>query len=203
MVKIYEDLEQGTPEWLSVRIGKMTASKATAIGNYGKGLDTLVENLMAEYFSSGEKQHFDSEDTERGNEYEPVARRMYEFEMGYTVKEVGFIEYNDYVGCSPDGLVGDEGGIEIKCLNDEKYFKHLLYGDEMIDSSHMWQVQMNLLITGRKWWDLIIYNPNYKKSMCIYRIMPNENKFAELLKGFEIGSKRIEEIKNKVNSIKC
>lgn len=196
-MKIYY-FEQGSPEWFAARVGKMTASHATAIGNCGKGLETHVLTLMAEYFSSGEKEHFSSSHTERGNEYEPIARRVYEFENDVIVDQVGFIEYNDYVGASPDGLVADDGGTEIKSIDDVKYFKHLLNGEKEIDSDHVWQVQMNLLITGRKWWDLIYYNPNYKKSTCVYRIYPDAEKFESLQKGFAMGEEMIKSIKEKI-----
>lgn len=187
--------EQGSPEWFEVRKGKMTASHAQAIGNYGKGLETYILEMMAEYFSSKDKEQFSNIHTDRGNEYEPVAREMYEFERDVEVKQVGFIQFNEYVGASPDGLVGDEGGIEIKSIDDKDYFRHLIFGEKEIEKKHLWQIQMNLLITGRKWWDLIIYNPNYKKSMCVYRITPDTAMFKELEIGFQKGAEMINNIK--------
>lgn len=190
------NLEQQSPEWFKVREGKMTASHATAIGNCGKGLDTYINDLMSEYYSSGEKEYFGSKETDRGNEYEPIAREVYGFENNVTVDEIGFIEHDEYVGCSPDGLVGEEGGIEIKSVGDKGYLKYLLEGEKAIDSSYNWQIQMNLLITSRKWWDLIIYNPNFKKSMCVFRIYPDLDKFAKLEEGFIKGTEMIKNIKS-------
>lgn len=192
-------VEQGTPEWFEVRKGKMTASHATAIGNHGKGLDTYIIELMAEFFSSGEKENFSNKHTDRGTEYEPTARDLYAFEYDVDVETVGFVELNEFIGCSPDGLIGEDGGLEIKCVDDVKYFKHLLNGENEIDSDYLWQIQMNLKITGRAWWDLVIYNSNYKKSMCVYRIMPDEEKFKELDLGFELGISKIKQIKNIIN----
>lgn len=197
-MKIYDNIEQGSEEWFAIRKGKMTASHAQAIGNNGKGLDTYILELMADFYSSGEKEQFSNKHTERGEELEPVARQIYELETGNEVKQVGFIEHNPNVGCSPDGLVGEDGGIEIKAIDDVGYFKYLLNGEKEIDSKYVWQVQMNLLITGRKWWDFIAYNPNYKKSMCIFRITPDKDKFEALEKGFEIGRAKILEIENKI-----
>jgi len=191
--------EQGTQEWFDVRKGKMTASHATAIGNNGKGLDTYITELMAEYYSTAEKEQFSSEHTDRGNELEPIAREIYEFENDVKVEQVGFIEHNEFSGCSPDGLIGEDGGIEIKCVADNKYFKFLLNGESEIDSGHIWQIQMNLLITGRKWWDLVMYNPNYKKSVCVYRITPDEEKFKALKEGLEKGKEKILAIKQKID----
>ena len=192
--------EQQSPEWFKARKGLMTASHATAIGNSGKGLETYIHEMMAEYYSSKDKEQFVSKDTERGNEYEPVAREIYEFERDVVVQEVGFLKRDDYVGASPDGLVDEDGGIEIKCVDDKNYFKYLRFGEDEIDSGYIWQIQMNLLITGRKWWDLIIYNPNFKKSMLVYRILPDQEKFEALEKGFAKGIEMIKQIKSVIEN---
>ena len=190
--------EQKSPEWHEVRKGKMTASHATAIGNHAKGLETYITKMMSEYYSSGGGDMYINADMERGNELEPIARSLYEFENDLTVDEVGFIEHDEYVGASPDGLVGKDGGIEIKSINDLNYFLYLLNGEKEISSDYIWQSQMNLLISKRKWWDLILYNPNYKKSMLVFRIYPDLDKFKELEIGFKMGIDMIKSIKSKI-----
>lgn len=192
---IIHNFEQVSPEWFEIRKGKLTASHAQAIATCGKGLDTYVDKTMAEYYSNGEKEHFSNKHTERGNELEDQARSIYSFNTGNQVDVVGFIEHNEYIGCSPDGLIRTEGGTEIKCLDDYGYFLHLKNGEKEIDSGHMWQIQMCLLITGREWWDHIIYNPNFDKSIIIYRIYPNQEMFKKLLVGFEVGIEKIIAIK--------
>lgn len=192
--------EQQSAEWFEARKGLMTASHATAIGNAGKGLETYLNDMMSEFYSSKDKEHYSNKDTERGNEYEPIARAIYEFDNEVEVETVGFIKRDSYVGCSPDGLVGEVGGTEIKCVDDKGYFRYLRFGESEISSDYKWQCQMNLLITGRKWWDLIIYNPNFKKSMLVYRIFPDPVKFEALEKGFEVGKKIINEIKQKIEN---
>lgn len=194
------DCEQQSPEWFEARKGVMSASHATAIGNAGKGLETYINEMMSEFYSSKDKEQFSSKDTERGNELEPIARQVYEFENDVEVQTVGFIKRDEFVGCSPDGLVGEEGGTEIKCLDDKNYFRYLRFGADEISSDYIWQIQMNLLITGRKWWDLIIYNPNFKKSMLVYRILPDLDKFEKLEKGFVVGREMIINIKNKIEN---
>lgn len=195
---IIHKMTQGEPDWFAVRKGKMTASKATAIGNAGKGLDTYITELMAEYYSSGEKEHFSNSHTDRGNELEEQARNLYELESGYAVEQVGFVELNEFVGCSPDGLIGEDGGWECKCPDDKSYFKLLLNGESEIDSGYIWQVQMNLKITGRQWWDLTFYNPNYDNPMFIKRIFPDATIHAKLEIGFMTGEEKIKQIKNKM-----
>lgn len=197
-MKIIKDIQQGTPEWFKIREGKMTASHAQAIGNQGKGLETYIYELMAEYFSSGEKEQFSNEHTERGNELETLARQIYELEKEVDVQQVTFIELDEYVGCSPDGLIGKDGLIEIKCPNDTEYLKYLLNGSKQIDTKYDWQVQMQLLITERKWCDLVIYNPNFKTPMLVFRREPDNECFEKLKNGFEIGKTKILEIKNKL-----
>jgi len=181
-MKLYKELIQGTPEWFEKRVGKVTASHAQAIGNNGKGLDTYILEVVAEMFSSAEKEQYSNIHTERGNELEPIARSMYELQMNAEVDEIGFCELNDFVGCSPDGLVGKDGMTEIKCPDDKTYFNLLM--NEKIDSSYIWQCQMNMLILERKWCDLIFYNPNFEKSMKIFRLEPDETMFEQLRLGF-------------------
>ncbi len=195
-MKIHE-IEQQSPEWFNVRKLKATASHATAIGNCGKGLDTYVLEIVAEYLSSADKEQFSNKHTDRGNELEPQARTIYELTTGKDVKQVGFIEHNDYVGCSPDGLIDDDGGLEIKCIDDVGYLKMLL-GEE-ISSDYQWQIQMNLLITGRKWWDFVAYNPNFKQSIIIKRVVPDKDKQEKLSNGFILAENKIKEILNKLN----
>lgn len=192
---------QGSDEWFAIRKGKMTASHAQAVGNCGKGLDTYITEIMAEFYSSGEKEQFTSKHIERGNELEPLARSMYELETGNDVKEVGFIEMNEYAGCSPDGLINEDGLIEIKCVDDVSYFKHLLNGIDEVDTKYIWQVQMQLLITGREWCDLCVYCPNFRKSMSIFRVYPDKEKHEKLKKGIAKGIELIKQIKEKINDV--
>ena len=190
------DIIQQTPEWFAIKAGKMSASHATAIGNNGKGLETYCRQIVRDMIC--EKVSYTNKDMERGNELEPIGRITYEFENNCTVKQVGFITYSELVGCSPDGLIdnfafiGDDGGLELKARNDDIHFG-LLLGDP-VDSSTVWQMNMGMLITGRKWWDFGSYNPNFKQSLFVKRFYPDEAKFAALLKGFEIGEKMIKQL---------
>jgi len=191
-MKIYKELIQGTDEWFSVRKGKMTASHATAIGNCGKGLDTYCRQIVKEMIIP--KPFYTNADIERGNELEPIARQTYEFEFGLTVEQVGFIEHNDFVGCSPDGLINEDGGLELKARNDDIHFG-LLLGD-LVDSSTIWQMNMCMLISGREWWDFGSYNPNFKQALFIKRFFKEEKKQTALLEGFKIGEQKIKELIN-------
>ena len=195
------NIRQQTPEWFKVKELKMSASHATAIGNCGKGLETYIRSLIKDLIV--EKQFYTNKDIERGNELEPIARLTYEFECNCIVKQIGFITYSEFVGISPDGLIddyeflGDNGGLELKARNDEIHFG-LLLGDS-VDSSTIWQMNMSMLVTGRKWWDFGSYNPNFKQSLFIKRFYPDQKKFDSLFKGFEIGESMIKELLSNPN----
>lgn len=185
------NMEQGTPEWFEVRKGKLTASHGTAIATAGAGLETYVKEIVLNYFTT--KKQLVGADFDRGNELEPIARMKYEFEKNVEVVEVGFIEISNRAGYSPDGLVGDEGLIEIKARNDAKHLDLLL--TNKIDSGTVWQMQMGMLATNRKWCDFISYNPNFKKnSMYVKRVHRDEVAIQKLRKGIYEGSKMIEDL---------
>jgi len=197
-MKIHNNIIQRSKDWFKIKAQKMSGSHAQAIGNAGKGLETYIYELMSEFYSSAEKEHFSNEHTERGDELESTARGIYELEKEVEVKQVGFVEYNEFVGCSPDGLVGEDGLIEIKCPNDTEYLKYLLFGEKQIDTKYVWQCQMQMLVVDRNWNDLVIYNPNFKNSMLIFRIERDMASFESLEKGFEVGKAKILEIKEKL-----
>ncbi len=192
------DVVQGSPEWAALRLGRMTASCASEIGNCGKGLETLCAELAAERLTGVSSDSWGgNQDTQRGKELENAARTIYGWEFG-RVEQVGFFSYGEFAGCSPDGLVGKDGGIEIKCPNNRKFLSVCL--DGKIEPGYFWQMQMNLLITGRKWWDYVCYNPNFKTPLYIQRVMPDGEKHEALLSGLEIGEKQIKEIISKMEA---
>jgi hypothetical protein len=193
-MKVY-NFEQRSPEWFSIRKLKMTASHASEIATQGKGLETYIGKVIAGFFAEEEK--YTNEAMERGVDLESEALLIYELEKDCKVDTVGFIEHNEHVGCSPDGLVGEEGGIEIKCHNAEVFLRLVCSGE--IDSKYEWQVQMNLLITKRSWWDYVGYCPELPNPIYIKRIFPNIDMHQKLLAGFQKGKEKIIEKLTKVN----
>lgn len=199
------NIEQQSPEWFALRIEyPLTASKAQAIGNQGKGLETLCWEQMAQKYSFADKDQYSNKDLERGNELEPQALSLYELETGFTVQKAGFVT-NDKVskiaGASPDGLVEKDGNLEIKAFDDTKHFKMIIEskkGDFTIESQYLWQVQMQMLITERKWTDFVAYNPNYKESLLIKRVLPDKVMREKLITGLKIGERFIKEIESKL-----
>lgn len=177
----------------------MTASNAQAIATNGKGLKTYIYSILAKKYSCAESEGYSNEHIMRGHELEDYARSVYEMETGNEVEQVGFVTLGDYIGCSPDGLVGDDGGVEIKSLSDEKYMQYLL-GDE-IEKKYYWQIQMNLLVTGRQWWDLVVYNPNFKKTLYIKRYTPDLGDFEKLYLGLADGEQMLKDLTKKFEQL--
>lgn len=197
------NVEQGTSEWFTLRLKyPLTASEAQAIGNQGKGLETLCWEKLAEKYSSGEKERFGNEHTERGQELESQARDLYELETGRKVEKVGFVT-NEAIsslgGASPDSLVDDDGLIEIKCFADTKHFKCIAGGETFtIESAYLWQMNMQMLFTGRKWCDFVAYNPNYSKSLLIQRVYADSVMQEKIIMGLKAGERIISEIEAKL-----
>lgn len=193
------NIEQRTEDWYNIRKGKMTASSADTIIANGKGLETYIYNLMAEYYSSAEKESYINADMQRGIDLEPEARLEFEFYTNLDVQEVGFIEYNEFIGVSPDGLIGDDGLIEIKCPNDSVYFKLLL--SDNIKPEYIAQMQMQLYVTNRQYCYFVSYNPNFEKSLYIKKITRDEEMIEKLKKGLDKGTELIKEIKNNFRKV--
>ena len=197
-MKIY-NFEQRTEDWYNIRKGKMTASNAETIIANGKGLETYIYNLMAEYYSSAEKENYINADMQRGIDLEPEARLEFEFYTDLDVQEVGFIEHNEFIGVSPDGLIGDDGLIEIKCPNDSIYFKLLLSNN--IKPEYIAQMQMQMYVTDRQYCYFVSYNPNFEKSLYIKKINRDEEMIEKLKKGLERGTQLIKEIKKNFRKV--
>jgi len=179
---------QGSDEWLEDRKGKLTASNAQAISANGKGLETYVYTLLSEKYSSNNEK-YTNEDMERGNELEAMARKLYELEKDVEIKEVGFIEMDEFSGASPDGLIGEDGLVEIKSPNDKNHF--FIVSTEKIETKYIWQMQMQMLVTDRKWCDFVSFNPNFEKDLVIIRVERDEKKIEKLKIGIEVGKELI------------
>ena len=160
----YEELEQGTPEWLAARCGIVTASVVglliTAKTIKPAANDTsrgLTATLVAERITGHVEPIQMNSDMERGTLDEPYARDLYS-EHHAPATEVGFMVRDDWgfkLGYSPDGLVGDDGLIEIKSRRQKKHLATIL-ADE-VPLENMAQCQAGLLVSGREWIDYVSY----------------------------------------------
>ena len=171
--------KQGSGEWFSARLGRPTASRfsdiVTPTGKAvtGQSRQTYLCELVAERLCESVAQHFESSAMERGTALEPQGRDWYTLDTGNAVEIVGFVYGDDggRWGCSPDGLVGEDGGIEIKCPLRTTMVKHLLADGLVKDYSQ--QIQAALWITQRKWWDLVLYTDDRGIPNRVMRYMPD------------------------------
>lgn len=193
---IIHNLQQGSEEWFAVRSDKATASHGQAIATAGKGLETYITELMASHYSSAEKEHYTNKDIERGIELEDEAIAIYELETGNKCLKEGFCEFNNYIGCSVDRLVNENGLAEVKCPSDKVYFKYML--DGKIDTKYLWQMKMQMLVRGKEWNDYVVYNPNFTPSIIIERVYLDDVSRDKLLNGFKKAEELIKNIKLKM-----
>lgn len=157
------DQEQGSEEWLRVRLGRPSASMfnklITQTGKPSSSADGYINELIAERLTGKSEPFHVTEWMERGTALEPEAREAYEFITGNQVMETGFILDNSWqFGCSPDGLILDKGGLEIKCPAPRTMVSYLR--DPQVGVKKYWQqIQGCMWITQRGWWDFFAYHP--------------------------------------------
>lgn len=152
------DCEQNSEEWLRARMGIPTASAFSDVLAKGEGKTrrTYMLKLAGEIITGEPMEAFTNGHTERGHAMEDEARDLYTFQTGASLQRVGFVR-NGAVGCSPDSLIGEDGGLEIKTK-----LPHLLIDVILKDKcppEHVAQIQGSLWVTGRQWWDIVIYWP--------------------------------------------
>jgi putative phage-type endonuclease len=194
-MKIYKNLIQGTDEWLNTKLGKFGSTDAQAVASNGRGLDTKCYEKAAELIIGKPKESYTNEHIERGKELESMARSVYEIETGNLVKEVGYIELSEFVGCSPDGLVGDDGLIEIKCPSDANYIRSLY--EDKIDSKYVWQMQHQMYVSNRKWCDFVIFNESLNQ-IHIRRVERDRQAIEKIMIGLVEGEEKIKSILEKI-----
>lgn len=178
---------QGTEEWFAARRGKITASRlgdlmATTKSGPAASRKNYLAELVCERLTGTTQERFESPAMRWGTETEPLARSAYEASTGRLVEEVGFIDHPDipYFGCSPDGLVGDDGGIEIKCPNTATHIEFLL--NPKLPRDYHLQVQAALFCTGRNWWHFVSFDPRLPPNLqlTIVTVAPDLHLFSEI-----------------------
>ena len=163
-MNIITECEQGSEEWLLMRLGKVTASRVSDVISKGRGSapsklsETYMIELIAEMLTGKSKPFFENDAMRWGTETEPQARAMYSVNNNFVdVVEVAFVEHNSQIGISPDGLVGDDGLFEAKCPNTTTQLKRALSNDYSAD--YKAQIQMQLWVTERDWCDFVSFDP--------------------------------------------
>ena len=171
----FHDIEQNSDIWYGMRGGRLTSSNlGKVMANMGEpfgdpakkyAVQIAIEQITGKPISSS----YSNSHMERGTEQEPLARMLYEEETFSTVSNGGFF-CSDDIGCSPDGLVFDDGAIEIKCVIESVHYANVKR--QNVDPAYKWQCVGNMKFTGRDWLDFVSYCSTYPddKQLYTYRL---------------------------------
>lgn len=194
----FVDIAQNTDEWFALRGGRLTSSKlGVVMASYGKAfgepakkyaVNIAIEQITGQAIPSD----YSNAHMQRGHEQEPIARMMYEDDTFCDVADGGFF-MSEFVGCSPDGLVDNDGVIEIKSVIATTQYATVKR--QSLDPSYKWQCIGNLKFTGRDWLDYVSYCADFPedKQLFIHRL--NKESYQEEFKMIDL---RIEEFKKLV-----
>ena len=196
-----EDLQQGSEEWRLARAGSLGASSLhealakTAKGAWGASRANLLSRLVVERLTGTPQDSFQSQAMKDGTAREPEARAAYQFEVATLVKTVGIIKHPiiAWSHCSPDGLVGDDGLIEIKCPTESTHLETLLGAP--VPQKYLYQTMWQMACTGRAWCDFVSYHPAFPETMRLHirRIKRDDKLISELENGAKVFLSEVDE----------
>ena len=208
------NIYQGTPEWFNERLFHFTSSELYKLmtkpkskqdqeaGKPSKTAEEYIFEKLAEDLTGRCDDSLDTKALRWGETYEADARLAYETVTGNSVDLCGFIEWSRIFGGSPDGLVGEDGIIEIKCpFNSSNHVRYLLLENQYelngLKPEYYAQIQGNLLVTGRKWCDFISYDPRCVRAEFALKIL-RVNRDEEFIKRIKEALDRAEAIKEQI-----
>ena len=180
-------LVQGSDEWFAARLGKVTASRVADViaktkTGWGASRKNYAAELIAERLTGVTAQSYTNAAMQWGTDTEPQARTAYEFFRDAEVQEVGFVDHPSIpmTGASPDGLVGIEGMVEIKCPNTATHIDTLL--GQAIADKYVAQMQWQMACADRQWCDFVSFDPRMPEHlrMFIARVHRDSERIAEL-----------------------
>ena len=179
-------MKQGTAEWHQARLGKVTASRISDVmartkSGYGAGRKNYMAELLVERLTGEPAESFISSAMQWGTDHEAEARTAYEFETAWLVSEVGFVDHPAiaFAGASPDGLVGEDGLVEIKCPNTATHIDTLL--TKRVDRRYLLQMQWQMECTARQWNDYFSYDPRLVgHTWCLIRVERDDAMLSDI-----------------------
>lgn len=195
------DCAQGSPEWVNARLGIPTASRFDDVLTpktlkLAEGRRKYMHELLAEWMLGAPLDQAETEWMQHGTFMEPQAVAWYEFHKGIDTTAVGFVKRDDgRVGCSPDRLVGEDGGLEVKCRGAKAHVACLL-GD---DPALVTQVQGGLWICERDWWDVLGYHE--RMPPVLVRVGRDEKVIAALSAALDQFCDELDEAKRKIEAL--
>lgn len=199
-MKYYYDVVQGTDEWFKIRLGKFTASAGQKLlmSKNTKGYKNLIWDVVYErLYDKRSDEDVNTYWMQRGLELEGQARRNFEFQTFYKVCQVGFVELNEYAGCSPDGLIGQDALVEIKCVKHNTMFDAIISNNIEKDIYYA-QCQYQMFITNRDINYLYYYHPEIGNK--IKEIKRDEKYINQIQDELEIANETVDNIIKKLIS---
>jgi len=180
---IYDDVEQGTDRWFELRLASIGGSGINDAAAKGKGHDNYAVSLAGEFLSGVKAESYRGWQHDRGNKFEDVGRRSYQLITGYDVRQVGLAKESDHKHYSPDGLVGEDGLIEIKIAIPSVFIDFAQ--KKTLPTDRRRQVQWGFRILNRKWCDFVLFCPEIDAKgiidgTIIERYYPNQKEMDEL-----------------------
>lgn len=199
-------MEQRTEEWYQARLGKVTASKVASVlakRDSATRADYLTD-LVLERLTGKQQEFYQNEAMQWGTDTEPQARMAYEAETGNLVDELGFIDHPTIAnfGCSPDGVVGEDGLIEIKCPNSKTHLSTLLSGKA--PSKYIPQMQTQMAVMNRQWCDFVSFDPRLPEDLQLFviRVDRDDEYIAKLEEEVSIFLEEVDETVTKLKGVK-
>jgi putative phage-type endonuclease len=180
-------IEQGSPEWFAQRLGKVTASRVADViaktkTGYSTSRDNYMAQLVCERMTNTVAESFTNAAMQWGTETEPLARAAYEAHADVLVDEVPMITHPkiEAAGASPDGLVGDDGLVEIKCPNTATHIDTLL--TQTVPGKYNTQMQWQMACTDREWCDFVSFDPRMSDGLQLFvKRVPRDNAYIQML----------------------
>lgn len=185
------DCVQGSDEWKKARVGIITASCFSDViaGGQGKTRGKYLYKLAGEVITQEPMENFSNKDMERGHEQEDPARALYCMIKDCEVQRIGFGK-RGRIGASPDGLIGKDGGLEIKSHTPHLLIEYLLKDE--IPTEHFTQVQGNMLVFERDWWDVMLFWP--KMPPLIKRVQRDVHYIRRIQDGIDAFTEELDQL---------
>lgn len=198
-------MDQGSEEWFTIRIGKVTASRVADViaktkTGYSASRDNYMAQLICERLTGLKGESFTNAAMQHGTDTEPLARAAYEALKDVLVDEVGFVPHPtiEMAGASPDGLVGEDGLLEIKAPQTNTHIETLL--SQSVPGKYNTQMQFQMACTGRKWCDFVSFDNRLPEELQLFVMrVPRDEVFIRLIEAEIV--QFIAELDDKINKL--
>lgn len=201
-------IEQGSEGWFAQRLGKVTASRIkdvmakTKSGPAATRKNYMME-LLCQRLTGNREESYTNAAMQRGIDLEPLARSAYEVANDVFVTEAGFVVHPDYsdTGASPDGFIGDDGLIEIKCPNTAQHIACIQSGE--YDKKYFWQMQHQIWCTGRDWCDFVSFDDRLPEPLQMFsvRLERDHQSIEKMSNEIAIFVSELEELESQMKSL--